>query len=141
MKFILSSRFFFGVIGLLILSACTKVEKGPKGDAGPAGKNTKVASSQHQVLASSWSNTGDTTIWRASVDVTSITQEIISNGSVQVFVLKNNVWQALPYMEADTYTKFGYEAGKIHLSCADSHGLLPDKPGSDTYKVVTLANP
>lgn len=125
-------------LALIINSACTKVEKGPQGDPGAAGKSPKVETEQVQVVSTMWTTT-DSLYWETNILSTKITQSIIDQGTVNVYVLKNNLWCALPFLEEDLYTVFGYQPGKVLLRRGDSHHLLPEKPHTEIYKIVTVS--
>ena len=119
------------------LISCTKVEKGPKGDPGAPGRTPTVQTQLVTIYPNMWDST--TTYWKTSIAVPAITQDIIDHGTVQMYVLKNNIWCALPFLEEDLYTIFGYEPGKVTLTLGDSHHLLPEQPGTDQYKIVTMS--
>jgi hypothetical protein len=125
----------------LLLVNCTKVEKGPKGDTGAAGQNAKVETEVFLVTSTSWSASTDSLQWNTSVAASKVTANIVNNGSMQVFVLKNNVWTSLPFLEEDLYTVFTYAQGVVNLIRSDSHGTYPPRPGTEQYKVVTLSAP
>ncbi len=135
----MKKTFIRSILFLLVtvyLIACTKVEKGPKGDPGAPGRTPNVQTQLVTIYPNMWDSTA--TYRKVSIAVPAITQEILDHGTVQMYVLKNNVWFALPFLEEDLFTIFGYETGKINLTLGDSHHLLPEQPGTDQYKIVTM---
>lgn len=82
------------------------------------------------VLNFNWSN--QSTYWYSSFTWESITQEVINNGGVSVFLGDDGSWVQLPYSVYWT----GYETnvsavvslGMVELYWEDSDGTLPDAP-------------
>jgi hypothetical protein len=85
----------------VFLMACSKNVAGPKGDPGTPGKNGNTDQATTAVVelsSDAWSvlptNTADQ--WQATIFVEAISKEVLSNGEVQVYILKDNFWWALP---------------------------------------------
>ena len=121
---------------LLLSFACTKQVAGPKGDPGtPAGKgNAKQTVSASFVISSTdWTISGSH--YKALAFISEITDNVVANGEVNVFILSDGKWWPLPYMVGETFTQFSFEKGIIKLETYKGHGT-PANPASANYKVV-----
>lgn len=134
---------FLFVACATMFSACTK--EGPKGDTGPAGPkgNANVVSSSVTAFASDWQYTAPS--WRMNIAYPAITQDILDNGAVLVY-MKNNQssWSQLPltiYQSATYSTSIEVVTGLGGLSIfwTDSDLLQPINPGGATFKIVVVA--
>lgn len=139
------------VLGIILFSSgCNKEKlKGPQGDPGPQGapgvsgtdgKNAEVVSTGEIVVQASQWITQDSLQWRAVINSTMITQEVVERGSVQVFIKQDNIWHVLPLIEHTTFLTFGYEVGRVHLIIEDSHGSKPHFPETATYKLTIISD-
>ena len=96
---------------LLIVTACTK--EGPAGKDGKDGVdgNANVHSTEITVYPNDW--TQDGSVWSADKSVSSITQSVVDNGSVLVYIKWENNGQvnyiALPYLNLT----YGYRVGNV----------------------------
>lgn len=140
-KTILSGALLFVLTScLFVTSSCNKEVAGPKGDTGAPGKdgNANVSGTgAFSVSFNDWTASGP--VWTTFLFYDKITNDIVTKGSVQVFVQIDNVWWGLPYSEGDAYTNFGIELGKVKLSHGESHGGLPDKPATANYRIVAIS--
>ena len=134
--------------GMLTIVSCSKDNtgpkgdqgiQGPKGDQGEPGKNADVRSTGNILINESQWVTADSLEWFATIQTTVVTQDVMNAGSVQVYILSGAAWQSLPLFDHTVYTTYAYEPGKVRLIHADSHGNLPAKPGTATFKVVTVS--
>ena len=136
-------------IAFSLFTACQKEVAGPKGDtgatgpAGPkgdAGKDASVVSSGNiVVLPGQWLGIPpDSVRWQASLGLAMITSQVVQNGSVDVFILKENRWQPLPFFDHTSFLTFAYETGKLYLIAEDSHGGSPPKPEQETFRVTAI---
>ncbi|MCX6244870.1 MAG: hypothetical protein NTU98_09215 [Bacteroidetes bacterium] len=123
---------------ILLFNSCSK-----DGATGPAGTNgnTNVHSKTFVVNPSDW-NVNSTNLTRFLTD-SAITQDIIDNGSVEMFVNYGDSWRPLPFTNFWAPSPQTYQ-GSFYLNEFDifvwrNDGLQPIVPGVLTFKVVTIA--
>jgi hypothetical protein len=129
----------FFTIGLLFLSLMTLTacfKEGPKGADGADGNANVIGT--NEVVISNWTQTGS--VWSAGISVPSITQDIVNTGVVQVFVKYGSQWWALPDINGNNMTYFGYEVGHISLLNSNTDNSTPSHPGSPTFRVVAISS-
>lgn len=128
------------LIALISFTSCTK-----EGEPGPAGKDGKNGSSNISTYivsttASNWAFDGSDNSYNATVNISSITSNVVSNGSIQVFIGDGtgSAWQALPISYGIVQYNYIYEVGKVHIIATLSDGSVPANPGVQQYKFVVI---
>lgn len=126
---------------LSCLCACQKEVKGPKGDAGEPGQNgsENISSTEFVVPGPSWTVGPDSIDWVNTINLSSLTENVVKNGAVQVFINKSGIWYPLPYNEGDEFIRFGYGTNTLKLISFDTHYLLPPRPQTASYKLTVIA--
>lgn len=128
---------------LITFSACKKDNTGPQGPAGTNGTNgnANVHSQTFVVNPSDWVvNSTNLTQFITDMD---ITQEIIDNGSVQMFIYFGSIWWPLPHTNfSSTYSTTysgSFYSNEFLIFVNRSDGAQPTVPGvALTFKVVTI---
>ncbi|MBA3898741.1 MAG: hypothetical protein H0X62_00790 [Bacteroidetes bacterium] len=141
----------FAVVTATSFYACKKDPiPGPKGDPGRNGidgkdGNANVRGNTFTVYTNDWKLDGN--LFFYAQDMPTITQNIVNNGSVQVFMeLATGYWVNMPYQEYnpnDGYFStfnFVYGLNYIEIYKIDSDLLEPENPGTRTFKVVAIAS-
>jgi hypothetical protein len=111
---------------------------GAQGPAGPAGPGSIKS---FTFTTSNWANFDP--VWIATLNVSAITQNVLSNGAVLVYVKEGTEYFQLPLtIQQDTYfttVQFTHDLGVVDVIVEDSDGLLPINPGTTTFKVVVIS--
>jgi hypothetical protein len=147
MKKILSTAFILVSFSLMIIG-CT-------GPTGPQG-NANVQSDNITVSNSNWTLTTSSP-WEYSVTINDpkITQDIVDNGMVLVYISNGSGgWQLLPTIGYTTGTSGGYiydlewkyspvySTGAVtiwYYIVTDPTTWVPNNPGAQTFKIVAVA--
>lgn len=132
-----------------IFSSCAK--EGPAGPAGTAGTNGKdgnanVKSQSYFITGSEWTYaTGEATLTK---QMSQITQDIVNNGVVSVYVKASgsSVWEAMPTAIGDPTgvvlsLGYSYEVGKLNLfwTWNTAVQLSASVIGNNDFKVVVIS--
>lgn len=126
---------------LLIFGACKKTsEPGPTGPAGATG-NANVKSE----LDTAFTWTYGSTSYGAAITVSNITQDIVDNGAVLVYMKVGTDWQPLPYTFFNTSAwaslySFSYSLSTVNLKMANSDLFPHTNPGTKYFKTVCIAS-
>src|SRR5687768_15883550 len=85
----------------LLLSACEKKEiQGPKGDPGDrgGGGNSSISStSVFTVTSSQWAVDSVAECRQATINFSSLTNDVVETGAVKVYVQQGTTWVELPF--------------------------------------------
>ncbi len=128
----MKKTFFYTVICLaMLIMACSKGEQGPAGNANVYG------SGYYNV---NWLFDNNQNIYHTKIDVPQITQDIVDNGLVQVFVLYGNEWWALPDLNGVNSTIYGIGLGYVSLINSNSDLTVPSYPSNSTFRVVVISS-
>lgn len=128
------------IIGMLVFSTSCK-----KGDTGPAGTNGKDGNANvvsSTITSSNWVYTSPS--WKIDFTYPAITQSIIDNGAVLVYLQVGSAYNQLPLTTypSSTYSRT-YEVssyvGGVAIYATDSDLTQPANPGSKKFKVVVIA--
>ena len=103
------------VLLLILCAGCAKEVQGPKGDPGPAGP--QGAPGPAGSGGANMSTTGKilvpSTLWTlvdqeyyATIGTPVITQKVVDEGTVQVFVMIDSAWHNLPYLDHTLFINF-----------------------------------
>lgn len=137
------------IAGASIFSSCAK--EGPAGPAGAAGTNGKdgnanVKSQSYFITGSEWTYaSGEATLTK---QMSQITQDIVNNGVVSVYVKASgsSVWEAMPTAIGDPTgivlsLGYSYEVGKLNLFWTwNAPGQLSaSNIGNNDFKVVVIS--
>ena len=121
-------------MGMTVLTGCAK--DGEKGEKGADGNANVIGT--NEVVISNWTQSGN--YWTAGITVNGITQDIVKTGVVQVFTKYGDSWWALPDINGNNMTYFGYEVGHITLLNSNTDNSTPSHPGSPTFRVVFISS-
>ena len=128
-------------IGLLIAGATTFSNCAKDGATGPAGEdgNANVVSSS--ITSGSWTFLSPS--WSQSFTYSAITQDILDNGAVLVYVAEGVNYYQLPYTfyPSSSYSrtyKYVHYLGGLKVYVTDSDLTTPDDPGTLKFKVVVI---
>ena len=132
------------VTGIGLVSSCKKEEiQGPKGDPGTpggGGGNVSISNSNVFTIASSeWVKNSDGSAWEFTLNSALLTQEVVDNGAVKIFVKRGTSWTELPNTQGDLFTQFSFVVGSVNLTFEDIHGTLPAKPATADYRMLTIS--
>ena len=123
-KFINYSAIFILLLSFALITSCTK--EGPAGPAGPAG-NANVKTMEISIYSYEWSG-NSTDGYDVDKECSIITEDIVKNGSVNVFLeIAENYWLAIPYQGL----VYGYKENTLSLYTSGSP--------SSTYKFKVVA--
>lgn len=139
MKKMIKASFTLFLIGFMIVSgSCTKEESapaGPRGAAGPAGTSPLYAVGTFTV--NTWSASGNG--WYSQTSFTQITQDIVDNGTVQVYTKYGTEWWALPDLNGKNSTVYGFGPGYVGLINSNSDNTPAANPGAQVFKIVIIS--
>jgi hypothetical protein len=126
----------FLLFNVLLFSSCEKGETGPAGANG----SSNVQSYTFTTNNLSWVFNGSDNSYNSTYNLTSITSDVVSNGTIQVFVGdgSSNQWGALPLSYSVLQLNYSYSLGQVVLSVTLSNGLVPNNPGGQQFKVVVI---
>ena len=138
MKIIKLVTIGFLIAGATTFSNCEKVTvTGPAGEDGKDGNANVVSSS---ITSGSWSFVSPS--WSQSFTYSAITQDILDNGAVLVYVASGVNYYQLPYTfyptssYSRTYNYVHYLGGlKVFVTDSD---LITTEPGTLEFKVVVI---
>jgi hypothetical protein len=138
MKIIKLVTIGFLIAGAMTFSNCEKVTvTGPAGEDGKDGNANVVSSS---ITSGSWSFLSPS--WSQSFSYSAITQDILDNGAVLVYVASGVNYYQLPYTfyptssYSRTYNYVHYLGGlKVYVTDSD---LNTPEPGTLKFKVVVI---
>ena len=131
------------VIIATTFNACTKGDTGPQGSAGANGYNGNANVNTQTFTISSWSFNSPS--YSASVTDYDITQDIVDNGAVMVYVSNGSGgWQPLPLTgyPTSTYSSTYTTVHALYTAAfykTDSDLTQPASPGALSFKVVAIA--
>lgn len=125
----------------VLFNSCAK--DGAPGATGPQGApgNANVSSSTYNVASSDWIYDGTNNRYYVSLNVQGITSNVMSNGTVNVFVGNGSgtYWNAMPYSLNDNEYNAQILIGLVYIYYHLGSGGIPPAPtGSATYKVVVI---
>lgn len=138
MKSILTTCFL--ICAIFFQSCIVEGEQGPQGPAGEDG-NANVQSSS--LTTSNWTYLSPD--WYINFTYSAITQDILDNGAVLVYVKSGSNYFQLPYTfypnssYSRSYT-FKHYLGGLTVVVTDSDWLQSPNPGLLTFKVVVIAS-
>lgn len=122
----------------LTVTSCKKTEKGPSGADGKNGNANVIGTSTVSVASSSWTPVGANAL-EVYIPVPEITQDIVTKGSVTVFINSGAEWWGLPYIKGINSTQYSFGPGYVHLYNASSNQTLPLNPPTSTYRIVVVS--
>ncbi|MBL7931857.1 MAG: hypothetical protein JNL60_08145 [Bacteroidia bacterium] len=127
------------LLTVLIFSQCKKYVAGPQGDPGEPGKkgNAKQSNRNYDMIPSFWTFNGS--FYTANINVPEITDNVITNGEVTVFMKVNDQWWKLPYAVGDIYMQLSIEKGFVKLKYSKIHDGPPEAPGMLSFRIITMA--
>jgi len=145
--------FSFALLAM-IFASCTK--EGPVGPAGSAGTNgldgtngTNGTNGNANVTSgtatiSNWIYDSNYKWYTATIIVNGITQAIVDNGVVMVYLYGNGANIALPttVYPSSSYSEtlsFYYGLQQVGIRVQDSDLTQPNYPGTLTFRVITIA--
>ena len=124
-------------------NACTKGDTGPEGPTGATGATGNANVNTQTFTISSWTYSSPS--YSASVTDYDITQDIVDNGAVMVYVSNGSGgWQPLPLTVypsssySSTYTTV-HALYTVAFYKTDSDLTQPADPGTLSFKVVAIA--
>ncbi|MCF8423936.1 MAG: hypothetical protein K9H41_06300 [Bacteroidia bacterium] len=124
----------------LTLASCKKGETGPAGPAGINGTNgvANISTFTGTTTNSSWTLSG--TEFNATFNVSGITSDVVSNGTVMVFVgnTSQTQWSALPFSYQTLQFNYTYAIGQVQIAVTLSNGAVPSNPGGLPFKFVVV---
>ena len=125
------------ILCITLFFSCSK--EGPVGEAGQDG-NANVVSST--ITSSAW--VYNDPYWEITFSYSAITQDIINNGAVLVYIVEGGRNYQLPitiYQSSSYSTSVGLDAfvGGITINWSDSDLTQPDNPGTTTFKIVVIS--
>lgn len=126
---------------LLISSACTKYEEGPKGEPGTPGKAGDLVLTEFTKTLDSLDWSLSEQIWIADIFTDKITSNVILKGEIKVYVNEDDKWWVLPYGKDYVFTQCSFTEGKIRLQNEHIHGGIPARPKEKKYRVAILSPP
>ena len=134
------TKTIYTVLIAVLFTACTK--KGEPGPAGKDGKNgsTNISTYIISTTASNWTYDGTDKSYNATVNISSITASVVSNGSVQAFIGDGTgtAWDALPAAYQNVQWNYSYSSGQILVYLTMSDGSVPPNPGIQQFKYVVI---
>jgi hypothetical protein len=142
------------VAAVTFIISCTKEgPEGPQGIQGPTGPqgiqgipgqdgNANVNSYTYNVYLNDW--TLDAADYGINLLVPEITQSILDNGAVLVYMgVGSGSWVSLPYIVWNVGYASQYlpiiSVGKVTIWKTDSDFFQTDNPGDKTFKVIVIA--
>ena len=101
----------------LVMAGCAK--EGPVGPTGPAGPTGQVGDANFHVesftaLSSDWEQLSNGIQYTQQVP--SLTQEVIDNDAVLLYMYKNSIWYVLPHQLYTLQYTYSYQPGEITIT-------------------------
>jgi hypothetical protein len=135
-----------GLILCMIFCACKKKEiQGPKGEPGDpgGGGNALSTSVLFSVSTTQWKEDTVADCLKVTLDFPQITKEVLSAGSVKVFIQQDAsfldpAWTELPFVRGDLFTQFGFDEGHLYLEFVNIEGGITGPPATNNYRAVIL---
>lgn len=131
------------ISALALTPGCKKAEKGDKGDkgdTGAAGSNGVANIQTYTAYISNW--VPDGTDYTATVSVPIITSEVVSKGTIQVWIDASGgsgaSYEALPYAYYGFAMNYTFSVGQITLRFSELDGSQALNPGAGFIKVVAI---
>lgn len=128
-----------------ILTSCKKGETGPAGPAGAQGAAGANGTANIYVETAtttnlSWGFDNTTNSYFATYASSQITQAVVDNGTVQVFIGDGSgqQWAAMPYSYGITQFNYSYKLGQITVLYSLSNGNVPANPGGQQFRFVVI---
>ena len=136
----LKIKTLFLVVSFMLsaLSACKKDVAGPKGDPGVPAKmgNSKQSDRSFTIYPSAW--TFDGVRYSTLVYFPEISNDVLTQGEVKVYMKIGTEWWSLPYGVGDVFFHKTIEYQYLHILYSKIHGSPTSAPGQITFRVVTL---
>lgn len=134
----MKTKIIIVLLTVVTIVSCKKPEKGETGPQGPAG-NANVKS--YQFNPTSWTYYSSGESYESVLSVPQITNDIISKGTVQLFISYNQVsWIGMPCSITDLEFNYVISNGQAVVSVQNSTMAPISNPGSSFYfKVVVIA--
>jgi hypothetical protein len=127
------------VVTALLFNSCI----GEQGPVGPAGEDGNANVKSSSLTTSGWNYLSPD--WYINFSYNAITQDILDNGAVLVYVQSGSNYFQLPYTfyPSSTYSRtytFKHYLGGLSVYVTDSDLTQPANPGLLTFKVVVIAS-
>ena len=137
------------VASMLLFTSCGKDgatgpagATGPQGPAGTNGTNgvANIASYTGSTQNSSWVVNPNNYELDATFPVSAITQDVVTNGTIQVFLGDGtgNQWSAMPFSLTDIEFNYTYSVGQVVIQETQGNLTLPANPGVRQFKFVVI---
>lgn len=110
-------KLFIITAACLLMAGCTKEgPTGPSGPAGPPGQdgNGSLHVESFTALNSDWEQLSNGIKYTRQVP--SLTQDVIDNDAVLLYMHKNNIWYVLPYQLNVLLYTYSYQPGEITIT-------------------------
>lgn len=142
-KLLITAFMIISGSAILTFNGC-KGKDGAPGAQGPAGTNGNANVTSGTVTVSNWTYDGTNKLYKATIIDNNITQAIVDEGVVLVYLISGGGNLALPVTiyPTSTYSEtisFVYGLQQVVLSIQDSDLTQPGTPGSINFRVVKIA--
>ena len=129
----------FAIILGLTFTACSG-DDGEQGPQGPAGKDgtANLSSETFTTTNSDWEFDAQSNSYEATINVPSITQDVIDRGTVQIFGVDGGTLTALPAASGVLQINFEVEIARVTIFISRIDGVLINNPGGVTFKLVVI---
>jgi len=127
---------FISLIIIACLTTITSCKKDDDSNYGNANVHSKIFKNVEWKYSSG--------LYSCIISDADITQDIVDNGSVIVYVLTlSDIWLELPYVWPVSYTYFEttiieHSLGQVKIVVSNSNGSQPDNPNQWIFKVVCI---
>jgi hypothetical protein len=142
MKTITMKTLATGIIASVLLLASCAGPAGATGPQGVAGTNgsTNVASYMGSTQNSSWVVNTNNYELDATFPVSAITQDVVTNGTIQVFLGNSagSQWSAMPFSLTGVEFNYTYSVGQVVIQETQGNSTLPTNPGVQYFKFVVI---
>ena len=126
---------------LLLAVTCKKQVPGPKGAPGKPGLNgnaNQTTVSNFLILSQSWLTNNVKKDWNTDYPNDLLTNSVIENAAVNVYVQINGAWFPLPYTTQDFHLQYNLQPGVLHLNYFKSHQVA-NQPVSMNFRLVIVS--
>ncbi len=114
-------------------------EDGATGPAGADGNANVIGT--NTVTVSSWTSSDNNRFWSATLLAEGITQSIVNNGTLSVFMSDNNGgWFAMPYSIGVSSWTYGFGVGFVNIYYTNTSYTATPNPGPRTFRVVIISS-
>lgn len=135
-------KYTFGCLFItLFLVGCKKQvpgDKGAKGSDGYNGNANQTVDASFLILSQAWLTNNVKKDWNTDYFTTAISEAVIQNAAISLYVQVDGAWFPLPYTKEDFHLQYNLQPGSLHLNFFKSHQVA-NQPASMNFRLVIVS--